>query len=34
MKFDFDREKNEIVFRERGVSFYQVIEAIFERAFY
>lgn len=31
MTFDFDKEKNEILFRKRGVTFYQVIESIAER---
>jgi uncharacterized DUF497 family protein len=31
MKFDFDKNKNDIIFRERGVSFYQVIEIIAEK---
>ena len=30
MKFDFNKNKNEKLFRERGVSFYNVIEAIAE----
>ncbi len=31
MEFDFDKGKNEIIFKERGVSFYQVIEVISEK---
>lgn len=30
MRFDFDKEKNELLFSERGITFYQVIEAISE----
>ncbi|MDC7239463.1 MAG: toxin, partial [Spirochaetales bacterium] len=30
MRFDFNREKNEILYRERGITFYQIIEAISE----
>ena len=30
MKFDFNKNKNEKLFRERGVSFYNVIEVIAE----
>ena len=30
MKFDFNQEKNEFLFKERGVTFYEVIEAIAE----
>ena len=30
MEFDFNKEKNEILFKERGISFYQIIEAIAE----
>ena len=30
MKFDFNKNKNEKLFRERGVTFYNVIEAIAE----
>jgi uncharacterized DUF497 family protein len=28
MKFEFDKTKNDILFRERGISFYEIIEAI------
>jgi len=28
MEFDFDLNKNDLLFKERGVSFYQVIEII------
>lgn len=31
MKFDFEKEKNEILIRERNISFYQVIETIAEK---
>ena len=31
MEFDFDKQKNDIIFKERGVSFYQVIEVISEK---
>lgn len=30
MNFDFSKEKNEILYKERGISFYQIIEAIAE----
>jgi len=30
VKFDFSHEKNEILFKKRGVTFYEVIEAIAE----
>ena len=30
VKFDFNHQKNEILFEKRGVSFYRVIEAIAE----
>ena len=31
MNFDFSLEKNEILIRERGVSFYQIIESIADK---
>lgn len=31
MKFDFSQKKNEEIFLERGVTFYDVIEAIAEK---
>jgi len=31
MKFDFDKNKNELLIKTRGVSFYQIIEAIAEK---
>lgn len=30
MKFDFNQEKNELLFKRRGVTFYEVVEAIAE----
>lgn len=30
MKFDFSQEKNELLFKNRGVTFYEVIESIAE----
>ncbi len=30
MKFDFSKEKNELLYKERGITFYQIIEAIAE----
>jgi uncharacterized DUF497 family protein len=30
MKFDFDADKNELLFQTRGVTFYQIIETIAE----
>ena len=30
MKFEFDKEKNELLIRQRGISFQQIIEAIAE----
>jgi len=30
MEFYFDKDKNDILFHERGVTFYQVIETIAE----
>jgi uncharacterized DUF497 family protein len=30
MKFDFSTEKNELLYKERGITFYQIIEAIAE----
>jgi hypothetical protein len=31
MKFDFNEDKNELLFKVRGISFYQVIESIAEK---
>ncbi len=31
MKFDFDKAKNDMLIRERGVSFYQIMESIAEK---
>lgn len=31
MKFDFDKDKNEILVLERNISFYQIIEVIAEK---
>ncbi|PKL14032.1 MAG: hypothetical protein CVV50_02860 [Spirochaetae bacterium HGW-Spirochaetae-6] len=31
MNFDFNKEKNELIDKERGISFYQVIEIISEK---
>ena len=31
MEFDFSQEKNDLLFKKRGVTFYNVIEAIAER---
>ena len=33
MKFDFNHEKNALLFEERGVTFYNVIESIAENGF-
>lgn len=30
MEFDFSKTKNEILYKERGITFYQIIEAIAE----
>ncbi|MGC9385247.1 MAG: hypothetical protein ACP5D6_11665 [Kosmotogaceae bacterium] len=30
MKFDFNQEKNELLFKRRGVTFYEVVESIAE----
>ena len=32
MKYDFDKSKNELLIKERGISFYQVIETIAEKS--
>jgi len=31
MEFDFNQEKNDLLFKKRGVTFYNVIESIVER---
>jgi uncharacterized DUF497 family protein len=31
MNFDFNKEKNEILFQERGITFQNVIDAIFDK---
>jgi uncharacterized DUF497 family protein len=31
MTFDFNKEKNDLLFKERGITFYQIIEAIAEK---
>jgi len=31
MRYDFDKSKNELLIKERGISFYQVIETIAEK---
>jgi hypothetical protein len=31
VEFDFSEEKNELLFKEKGITFFQIIEAIAEK---